>query len=106
MIFEYFNSQVALYFAFVGYYSMWLFASSFFGAVVFMYDQFLTKKGHHDDNELVAYFSFFMALWGTCFLEFWKRYNAELAYRWSTTGLENEASERSEFRAGTNGALR
>merc|ERR1712159_733247 len=85
---------------------MWLFASSFFGAVVFMYDQFLTKKGHHDDNELVAYFSFFMALWGTCFLEFWKRYNSELAYRWSTVGLEHEASERSEFRSGTNGACR
>lgn len=106
MIFEYFNSQTALYFAFTGYYSMWLFASSGFGLVVTLYDMFLAKDGRSDDNELVAYFSFFMALWGTCFLEFWKRYNAELAYRWSTVGLEHEASERSEFRAGCNDASR
>jgi anoctamin-10/anoctamin-7 len=106
MIFEYFNSQTALYFAFVGYYSMWLFASSGFGLCVYAYELFLAKHGHSDDNDLVAYFSFFMALWGTCFLEFWKRYNAELAYRWSTTGLEMEASQRSEFIAGCGDATR
>ena len=52
------------------------------------------------NNSNVAYFSLFMAMWGTCFLEFWKRYNAELAYRWSTTALAVESKERSEFISG------
>jgi len=47
-----------------------------------------------------------MALWGTLFLEFWKRYNSELAYRWSTIDLALEASERSEFSNGTAGLKR
>lgn len=102
MIFEYFNSKTALYFAFTGYYSMWLLMASVFGVAVFLYDyvhtgEFLSATDH---NRLVPPFAFFMALWGTLFLEFWKRYNAELAHRWSTTGLEHEASERSEFRRG------
>merc|ERR1711939_845837 len=77
---------------------MGLAVSSIFGMWVFIYEMFIAKS--EDDNIFVAYFAFFMAMWGTLFLEFWKRYNAELAYRWSTTGLEHEASERSEFRRG------
>jgi len=112
MIFEYFNSKTALYFAFVGYYSAWLAVSAFFGVAceVYAYVQPQEKNKNGvtklDNNEMVTIFAFFMALWGTLFIEFWKRYNSELAYRWSTIDLALEASERSEFSNGTGGLTR
>jgi hypothetical protein len=109
IIFEYFNSKTALYFAFTGYYTSWLAVSCLFGVAVQVWDTLHSvEKGRNEDdgNIMTCYFAFFMALWGTFFLEFWKRYNAELAYRWSTTGLEQEAAERVEFRRGTAGMVR
>lgn len=119
MIFEYFNSKTALYFAFIGYYSVWLAVSCIFGIIVAAYDLHLAFSASTatpaptpapspgveaapvaaagDDNVITCFYAFFMALWGTLFLEFWKRYNAELAYKWSTLNLQQEASERVEF---------
>jgi len=94
---EYFNSKIALYFGFVGYYTGWLLLAAIVGLSAGLYTIFFSKSL---DNLVVAGYSIAMACWGTIFLEFWKRYNSELAYRWSTLKLEDEAKERADFAMG------
>ncbi|MBN3300735.1 ANO6 protein, partial [Amia calva] len=45
-------------------------------------------------------FAIFMAIWVTLFLEFWKRYQAQLEYEWDTVEfLEQEEQPRPEYEA-------
>ena len=34
------------------------------------------------DNDTTVIFAIFMSFWTALFLEFWKRYSAEMAHRW------------------------
>ena len=40
------------------------------------------------DNYATIVFTIVMSIWMTVFLEFWKRYHAQLAYRWNVLGYE------------------
>ncbi|CAK9797502.1 Ano1 [Anthophora plagiata] len=40
------------------------------------------------DNPSTVFFSVFMSLWATLFLELWKRYSAEITHKWDLTGLD------------------
>lgn len=40
------------------------------------------------DNPSTVFFAVFMSLWTTLFLEFWKKYSAEITHRWDLTGLD------------------
>ncbi|KAK1169164.1 anoctamin-6-like isoform X1 [Acipenser oxyrinchus oxyrinchus] len=52
------------------------------------------------DNFSTLVFAVFMAVWVTLFLEFWKRYQAELEYEWDTDEfLEQEEQTRPEYEA-------
>uniref|UniRef100_A0A8C2ZUN0 Anoctamin n=1 Tax=Cyclopterus lumpus TaxID=8103 RepID=A0A8C2ZUN0_CYCLU len=52
------------------------------------------------DNFGTLVFAVFMSIWVTLFLEFWKRYQAELEYTWDTVEfLEQEQSPRPEYEA-------
>ncbi|XP_030622079.1 anoctamin-6 [Chanos chanos] len=52
------------------------------------------------DNYGTLVFAVFMAIWVTLFLEFWKRYQAELEYEWDTVEfLEQEEQPRPEYEA-------
>uniref|UniRef100_A0AAQ5ZCS7 Anoctamin n=1 Tax=Amphiprion ocellaris TaxID=80972 RepID=A0AAQ5ZCS7_AMPOC len=52
------------------------------------------------DNFGTLVFAVFMAVWVTLFLEFWKRYQAELEYEWDTVEfLEQEEPPRPEYEA-------
>ncbi|XP_060085778.1 anoctamin-1-like isoform X2 [Ylistrum balloti] len=42
------------------------------------------------DNGGTVFFAIFMAFWGTLFLEFWKRKEATLQYRWDLTDFHRE----------------
>ncbi|MGH0133627.1 UNVERIFIED_CONTAM: hypothetical protein FKN15_075996 [Acipenser sinensis] len=48
------------------------------------------KASHLFDNPATVFFSVFMALWATMFLEHWKRRQMRLCYQWDLTGLEEE----------------
>jgi hypothetical protein len=100
MIFEYFNSKIALHFAFIGHYSMWLLITAIPGAVLFVYNHFIGPATEVYDNKYTVIFTFIVTMWGTLWIEFWKRYNAELSYRWSTIDLLAEARERPEYSRG------
>ncbi|KAM9705278.1 anoctamin-6 [Menidia menidia] len=52
------------------------------------------------DNFGTLVFAIFMSVWVTLFLEFWKRYQAELEYEWDTVEfLEQEEPPRPEYEA-------
>ncbi|CAL8242190.1 unnamed protein product [Merluccius merluccius] len=52
------------------------------------------------DNFGTLVFAVFMSVWVTLFLEFWKRYQAELEYEWDTVEfLEQEEQLRPEYEA-------
>ncbi|XP_040201085.1 anoctamin-2 isoform X2 [Rana temporaria] len=48
------------------------------------------RASHLFDNPATVFFSIFMALWATLFLEHWKRLQMRLSYFWDLTGLEEE----------------
>lgn len=41
---------------------------------------------HLFDNNLTIFFSIFMSIWATLYLELWKRYSANIVHRWGMTG--------------------
>ncbi|CAH1155880.1 unnamed protein product [Phaedon cochleariae] len=46
---------------------------------------------HIIDNPATIFFAVFMSIWGTLYLELWKRYSAEIAHRWGLTGFDLQA---------------
>lgn len=42
------------------------------------------------DNGATVFFAIFMSLWGTMFLEFWKRKEATIQYKWDLTNFVSE----------------
>ncbi|KAI3633899.1 hypothetical protein MIR68_008064 [Amoeboaphelidium protococcarum] len=103
---SYLGVKTALYFAWLGYYTNWVLAAAIVGLIVFFYglgkissasvnDQLLVRIF---DNELSPVFSLFMAVWGTLFLEYWKRYQGTLAYKWDVWKFEKSELIRPEWR--------
>ena len=46
------------------------------------------------DNGASVFFAWFMSLWSVVFIEFWKRYSAEITHRWNVFGYDpDEVSE-------------
>ncbi|XP_067860676.1 anoctamin-2b [Heptranchias perlo] len=48
------------------------------------------RASHLFDNPATVFFSIFMALWATLFLDSWKLRQMRLNYQWDLTGLEEE----------------
>ncbi|KGL84551.1 Anoctamin-2 [Tinamus guttatus] len=57
----------------------------------------MARASHLFDNPATVFFSIFMALWATMFLEQWKRLQMRLSYFWDLTGLEEEEHPRPEY---------
>uniref|UniRef100_A0A8B9IMU6 Anoctamin n=1 Tax=Anser cygnoides TaxID=8845 RepID=A0A8B9IMU6_ANSCY len=55
------------------------------------------RASHLFDNPATVFFSIFMALWATMFLEQWKRLQMRLSYFWDLTGLEEEEDEKDKL---------
>jgi len=119
---DYFGEKIALYFAFLGHYTMWLFAAAFVGVPLFLHQMaeidindpggslFAPSSVLQDANgnwyvqvwtdvPEVGIFAIFISLWGTFMLEFWKRKQARLALRWGTSSFEAMEVTRPEFNA-------
>ncbi|ERL93937.1 hypothetical protein D910_11223 [Dendroctonus ponderosae] len=57
-----------------------------------------SKIQHLIDNPATIFFAVFMSIWAAIYLEFWKRYSAEIAHRWGLTGFDLQAEPpRPEF---------
>uniref|UniRef100_A0A0N5A4W3 Anoctamin n=1 Tax=Parastrongyloides trichosuri TaxID=131310 RepID=A0A0N5A4W3_PARTI len=133
---EYFGTRIGIYFAWLGYFTNFLFWPAIFGPLFMLYGV-LTAKNDIPSNDIcsessnisstficpscdtycdytqlkdsclyakityivdnfsTAIFAFLMSIWGTLFLEGWKRYNARIAYKW---GIYNEGIEHETIR--------
>ncbi|KNC46453.1 transmembrane protein 16H [Thecamonas trahens ATCC 50062] len=88
---EYYGAEIAFYFAWLEEYTRWLTVPAALGAVVFALTQTMPSAAQIG----ILVFAAFITLWGTCFLEAWKRRSAVLAYHWNVH--EHEASEAARF---------
>lgn len=58
------------------------------------------KISHYFDNESTVFFSLFMSIWATVFLEFWKRKQITSAYNWHSIGFQKDTEQvRPEYNA-------
>jgi len=56
------------------------------------------RASHMFDNGATVFFAVFMSLWGTIFLEFWKREQAGIQFQWNLTSfVEEEEPPRPEY---------
>lgn len=87
---EYFGVKVALYFAWLGHYTCALGVPAVFGSLLWLglYGSQQTTKdiGH-------VLFSLFNVVWASLYLEAWRRYSVELAFRWGTLSTPPELLE-------------
>lgn len=87
---EYFGVKVALYFAWLGHYTCALGIPAIFGIILWaaLYDrsQVAQDMGH-------VLFSLFNVAWASLYLEAWRRYSVELAFRWGTLSTPPELLE-------------
>lgn len=57
----------------------------------------IADKGNDPNAVTVPYFSCFMVIWATLFLEFWKRKESYHGMKWGMTGYEDEEQTRPQF---------
>ncbi|KAJ9596645.1 hypothetical protein L9F63_012342, partial [Diploptera punctata] len=123
---DYFGVKIALYFAWLGFYTNMLIPTSVIGVICFIYscstlyqdrpsDDICNKRlnvtmcptcdywcdywnleetclharvTYLFDNPSTVFFAIVMSFWAAIFLEFWKRYSAEITHRWDLTGFD------------------
>ena len=98
----YFGEEKAMYFAFVSFYSLYCGVFLVPVGVIVSAIQFynIATEGFSKDtvhNIYIPLFSVFISLWATVTVEFWKRKQAELAFRWDTADVVNEEKFRPEY---------
>jgi len=119
----YFGEKVALYYAFVGHYALWVSGAAVIGLAMFVHQLINVQEGTGSANLLapsklvinvtgsvaeahlivytevpeLPFYSLFVMIWGTVMFEFWKRKQIRLAMRWGQTKFANAETTRPEF---------
>ncbi|XP_062308921.1 anoctamin-8 isoform X2 [Osmerus eperlanus] len=93
---DYFGVKIAMYFAWLGFYTTSMLYPAVIGFVLWL----LTESDQTSRDICCVVFALFNVVWATLFLERWKRRGAELAYKWGTLDTPSEALEepRTQFR--------
>ncbi|XP_058870302.1 anoctamin-8 isoform X1 [Acipenser ruthenus] len=93
---DYFGVKIAMYFAWLGFYTTSMLYPAIIGFVLWM----LTESDQTSRDICCVVFALFNVVWATLFLERWKRRGAELAYKWGTLDTPAESLEepRPQFR--------
>ncbi|ULT93425.1 hypothetical protein L3Y34_003129 [Caenorhabditis briggsae] len=89
---DYFGTEIAMYFAWLGHLTTALWFPSLLGIVMWFLGGFKYKNNPGDKQDLYqlisdicfVLFAFFNCIWSTIYLEWWKRVQAELAFKWGT----------------------
>ncbi|KAJ3396760.1 Anoctamin-7, partial [Chytridiales sp. JEL 0842] len=103
----YFGEKVALYFAFIGFYNLWLIIASVAGILVCLRGVYEASREpvfsafKIFDNDFSPWFGLIMSLWAILMPTIWKRQNIFYAWRWSTYDFEKEETRRPQFKATT-----
>ncbi|CAH6779775.1 anoctamin-8 [Phodopus roborovskii] len=93
---DYFGVKIAMYFAWLGFYTSAMVYPAVFGSVLYTF----TEADQTSRDVSCVVFALFNVIWSTLFLEEWKRRGAELAYKWGTLDSPGETVEepRPQFR--------
>lgn len=91
---DYFGEKVGIYFLWLGHYTSWLFPAGIIGILAWAN---VAADDNNPNAAVIPYYSGFMALWATSFLESWKRKESFYAMRWGTVGYEEEEQARPQF---------
>uniref|UniRef100_A0A3B3XDK8 Anoctamin n=1 Tax=Poecilia mexicana TaxID=48701 RepID=A0A3B3XDK8_9TELE len=95
---DYFGVKIAMYFAWLGFYTTSMLYPAVIGFVLWM----LTESDQSQTSRDICcvVFALFNVVWATLFLERWKRRGAELAYKWGTLDTPSKSLEepRPQFR--------
>nr|XP_033785972.1 anoctamin-10 isoform X2 [Geotrypetes seraphini] len=81
----YFGETIALYFAFLEYFTFALIPMAIIGIPYYLFAW--------EDYDKYVLFASFNLLWSTAILEVWKRFCAGMAYRWGTLMMKREFEE-------------
>ncbi|XP_050083683.1 anoctamin-8 isoform X1 [Anopheles aquasalis] len=86
----YFGVKVALYFAWLGHYTCALCVPAVLGTILYAG---LWGRGQTAQDIGHVIFSLFNVAWASLYLEAWRRYSVELAFRWGTLSTPPELLE-------------
>ncbi|XP_064252818.1 LOW QUALITY PROTEIN: anoctamin-8 [Passer domesticus] len=93
---DYFGVKIAMYFAWLGFYTSAMVYPAVFGSILYTF----TDSDPTSQDISCVVFAIFNVIWATLFLEEWKRRGAEFAYKWGTLDTPAESLEepRPQFR--------
>ncbi|KAH3837137.1 anoctamin-8-like isoform X2 [Dreissena polymorpha] len=83
---RYFGVKIAMYFAFLGFYTRLLLAPTVLGVAVW----FLQSSSQVIEDVCFVGFALFNVMWATMYCEAWRRRSSELAYHWGTLDKRSE----------------
>lgn len=90
---HYFGEKIALYFQFVGHYSLFLLIPALVGVpfniAVWYYVDF--------SHPVLPFFAILLSLWSIIMLEYWKQKENRIALEWGMTNFEDKEPDRPEF---------
>eukprot|EP00743_Colponemidia_sp_Colp-15_P004257 GILK01004593.1.p1 GENE.GILK01004593.1~~GILK01004593.1.p1 ORF type:complete len:1141 (+),score=244.57 GILK01004593.1:62-3484(+) len=97
---SYFGEKIALYFAFLSFYTVWLVVPGILGVIVF-----IIQRSADSSTTVVKVFDAILclciAVWVTVLLEFWKRKQNTLSIQWGQVDFEDDEVERPGFEGNT-----
>ncbi|KAL5268481.1 hypothetical protein ACHWQZ_G002375 [Mnemiopsis leidyi] len=113
---NYFGEKIAFYFAWIELYIMTLILPTIFGIIVFVYGLMYAGRNIDLEKDLEAsvttalysaftvfnnpatpWFSLALCIWGTLFVEQWKRRSNSLKYEWDVSNFEQLEPDRPQF---------
>eukprot|EP00475_Leptophrys_vorax_P017983 TRINITY_DN2456_c0_g1_i2.p1 TRINITY_DN2456_c0_g1~~TRINITY_DN2456_c0_g1_i2.p1 ORF type:complete len:707 (-),score=225.37 TRINITY_DN2456_c0_g1_i2:64-2184(-) len=95
---HYFGEDVALYFQFLEYYNRSLVIVAVLGLLFYVGGIAKLDFEHYYKAKGMWFFAIVMAVWGTLFIEFWKRIEATRRMIWGQSKFEENEQTRPEFR--------
>jgi hypothetical protein len=102
---DYFGDDVGLYFAWLGTYTQALLLQSTLGMLVMCYQPYAGNQYEECDffgcgvayNPMTIYYSIYVGIWSTIFIESWHRRENELRFLWGTEKLSQIEQPRPSF---------
>lgn len=92
---DYMGEKVALYYVFVGHYSMWLVVPALLGLA---FELLVWGTGPNFSHPVLPFYGLAITVWAIAMLEYWKRTQATTAMRWGMLDFEKEEPVRPEFK--------
>ena len=92
---EYMGEKAALYYVFIGHYSMWLVAPAIIGLA---FELLVWGTGPNFSHPVLPFYGLCISVWAIAMLEYWKRTQATTAMKWGMLDFEKEEPQRPEFK--------